>query len=416
MTGPLPRQITLSQRQENILKRLARKGKCFQQIFIRIQIILLAAMGMNNTHIANKLEVSRNTVRLWRERWHASQHHLSAVEKAEPSDKELGSHIGVVLSDRPRTGRPCKFSQEQFVRIVAIACEDPALSERPISHWTARELADEAVLRNIVPSISVRTVQRLLDDVDLKPHRVKYWLNARPKDLELFSNEVQKVCDLYAQALNLYEQGVKLMSVDEKTGIQALERLSMTLPVKPGLVERQEHSYIRNGTLCLTPNFEVATGQIIAPTIGKTRNERDFVQHIEQTVATASDSPWIFICDQLNTHKSEGLVLYIAKACGITEELGVKGKSGILKSMDTRSTFLEDETHRIRFVYTPKHTSWLNQIEIWFSILTRKLLKRGNFTSVMDLEQQLQAFIDYFNATMAKPFRWTYTGRPLVAA
>ena len=416
MTGPLPRQISLSQRQENVLKRLARQGKCFQQIFIRIQIILLAAMGMNNTHIANKFETSRNTVRLWRERWHASQHRLSTLEKAVSSDKELGVLIGEVLSDRPRTGRPCKFSQEQFVKIIAIACEDPALSKRPISHWTARELADEAVLRNIVPSISVRTVQRLLDDVDLKPHRIKYWLNARPKDLELFSKEVQKVCDLYAQALNLYEQGVKLMSVDEKTGIQALERLHKSLSVKPGLVERQEHSYIRNGTLCLTPNFEVATGQIIAPTIGTTRKEGDFVQHIKQTVATAPDSQWIFICDQLNTHKSEGLVRYVAKACGIKEELGVKGKSGILKSMDARATFLKDEIHRIRFVYTPKHTSWLNQIEIWFSILTRKLLKRGNFTSITDLERQLQAFIDYFNASMAKPFRWTYTGRPLVAA
>ena len=371
---------------------------------------------MNNTHIANKLEISRNTVRLWRERWHASQHQFSVVEKEEPSDKKLGAIIWEILSDRPRTGRPCKFSQEQFVKIIAIACEDPARSKRPISHWTARELADEAVLRNIVPSISVRTVQRLLNDVDLKPHRIKYWLNARPKDLDLFYKEVQKICDLYAQAFNLFEQGVKIMNVDEKTGIQALERLNKTLPVKPGLVERQEHSYIRNGTLCLTPNFEVATGQIIAPTIGKTRKEEDFVQHIKQTVSTAPDSQWIFICDQLNTHKSEGLVRYIAKTLGINEELGVKGKSGILKTMDTRATFLKDETHRIRFVYTPKHTSWLNQVEIWFSILTRKLLKRGNFTSTKDLEQQLRDFIAYFNATMAKPFRWTYTGRPLVAA
>ena len=416
MAGPLPKQINLSHRQENIIKRLARRGKCFQQIFIRIQIILLAAMGMNNTHIANKLDVSRNTVRLWRERWHASQPLLSAVEKVELSDKKLGAHIREILSDRPRMGRPSKFSQGQFVKIIAIACEDPALSKRPISHWTARELAEEAILRKIVPSISIRTVRRLLDDVDLKPHRIKYWLNARPKDPEIFSKEIQKICDLYAQALKLYEQGVKIMSVDEKTGIQALERLYKTLSVKPGLVERQEHSYIRNGTLCLTPNFEVATGQIIAPTIGKTRKEQDFVQHIKQTLATAPNATWIFICDQLNTHKSEGLVRYIAKACGIVEDLGVKGKSGILKSMDTRAAFLQDETHRIRFVYTPKHTSWLNQVEIWFSILTRKLLKRGNFTSIIDLERQLQAFIDYFNATMAKPFRWTYTGRPLVAA
>lgn len=416
MAGPLPRQIILSQRQEKILNRLARRRKCFQLIFLRIQIILLAAMGINNTHIANKLEISRNTVRLWRERWYNSRHRLFTAEQAELTDRKLGALIEETLSDRPRTGAPGKFTQEQLVKIIAIACENPALSNRPISHWTARELADEAVVRNIIPSISVRTVKRLLDKVDLKPHRIKYWLNARPEDPELFSKEVQKVCSLYAQALKLHEQGVKLMSVDEKTGIQALKRLFKTLLVKPGLLERQEHSYIRNGTLCLTPNFEVATGEIIAPTIGKTRKERDFVQHIKQTIATAPNATWIFICDQLNTHKSEGLVRYIAKVCGIVKDLGVKGKSGILKSMPTRATFLQDETHRIRFVYTPKHTSWLNQVEIWFSILTRKLLKRGNFTSIQDLERQLLAFIDYFNATMAKPFRWTYTGRPLVIA
>jgi len=137
------------------------------------------------------------------------------------------------------------------------------------------------------------------------------------------------------------------------------------------------------------------------------------VAHIRQTVALAPDAQWIFIVDQLNTHKSESLVRFVAETCGLEQELGIKGQQGILQSMSTRAKFLSDETHRIRFVYTPKHTSWLNQIEIWFSILVRRLLKRGSFSSVNELRERILAFIDYFNETMAKPFKWTYAGRPL---
>ena len=150
----------------------------------------------------------------------------------------------------------------------------------------------------------------------------------------------------------------------------------------------------------------------VSPSIGDTRTEADFVAHIQQTVALDPEAEWIFIVDQLNTHKSESLVRFVAEACGLEEELGVKGQEGILQSMATRAAFLQDETHRIRFVYTPKHTSWLNQIEIWFSILVRRLLKRGNFSSVNELRERILAFIDYFNETMAKPFKWTYAGRP----
>jgi len=162
------------------------------------------------------------------------------------------------------------------------------------------------------------------------------------------------------------------------TGIQALERLHPTKPVKPGIEERREFEYVRHGTQTLIANFEVATGKVLNPSIGDTRTEMDFAQHIKQTISVDPEGEWIFVCDQLNTHKSETLVRFVAEQCNIHEDLGVKGKSGILTSVDTRTTFLGCPSHRIRFVYTPKHASWLNQVEIWFSILVRKLLRRAS--------------------------------------
>ena len=162
--------------------------------------------------------------------------------------------------------------------------------------------------------------------------------------------------------------------------------------------------------------FDVATGEAILPTIGLTRTEEDFVAHVARTIDSAPDAQWILVLDQLNTHKSESLVRLVAERCDIEDDLGVKGSSGILETMVNRKTFLEEQSHRIRFVYTPRHASWLNQVEIWFSILSRRALKRASFASVEALQQRLVDFIAYFNAVLAKPFRWTYAGKPLVAS
>ncbi len=183
----------------------------------------------------------------------------------------------------------------------------------------------------------------------------------------------------------------------------------------PGRPEQKEFEYERHGTQTLIANFEVATGRVISPTVGDTRTEKDFAEHIRTTIATDPDNHWIFIADQLNTHKSETLVKVVAELCGIKEELGMKGKAGILHNVASRSAFLQDESHRIRFVYTPKHCSWLNQVEMWFGILSRRLLKRGRFSSTKELKKRILEFIEFFNQTLAKPFRWTYIGKPLMA-
>ncbi len=163
-------------------------------------------------------------------------------------------------------------------------------------------------------------------------------------------------------------------------------------------------------------NFHVVTGQLVSPTVQDTRTEEDFVKHVKETIETDPEAPWVIVTDQLNIHLSEGLVLLVALLCGIAAEtLGTKGKSGVLKSMASRKEFLTDRSHRIRFVYTPKHSSWLNQVEIWFSILVRRVIRRGNFTSKADLREKILKFIDYFNEVLAKPFRWTFTGQVLKA-
>ena len=416
--GPQPVNIMVTQKQKEILESIIRRQTNPQNLVRRARIILIIASGMNNQQAAEDQNLDRKTVRIWRERWLEASPSLLTAETEGVGDKELRALIEAGLSDAPRPGTPATFTPEQIVGLVALACENPKKSGRPISHWTPRELADEVIEREIVVSIAPRHVGRMLKEADLKPHLSRYWLNADPDDPETFAQESKTICDVYHQTPQLHQEGVCIISTDEKTGLQALEREQPTKPMKPGQVELREFEYNRHGTQCLIANFEVATGKVIAPTIGPTRTEEDFATHIEQTLASNPQGKWIIIVDQLNTHQSESLVNLVIKQCGLEIDaltLGVKGQSGILQSMPTRKAFLEDETHPIRFVYTPKHTSWLNQVEIWFSILVRKLLKRASFTSVEELRQRILDFIDYFNKTMAKPFKWTYKGKPLSA-
>ena len=224
-------------------------------------------------------------------------------------------------------------------------------------------------------------------------------------------DRVSLICELILGAVNRTYPNRHVISVDEKTGIQAIERFSQPAPESKGGYKRIEYEYIRHGTTTLIAANNVENGQWINYHLGSTRDEADFAQFISKTVDGLPEMDQIVIlADQLNIHLSETLVRWVAQREQYEYDLGIKGKKGILKSKGSRKQFLENPDHRIRFVFTPKHCSWLNPIENGFAKVQRHIIRNGSFSSVKELESKIAAYIDFYNLQLAKPLKWKFNG------
>ena len=319
-------KVRLSEKQQAILREFSTSRTESLALRQRATIILRAFDGAWNSQIAAELGLERHQVGIWRRRWQKAWESLTRWECAQP--RQLREALRETLRDAPRSGGPGKFTGEEVVRILAVACEDPALSGRPISHWTRRELRDEVVKRGIVPAISESQVGRYLKQALLQPHRRKMWINTTEKDPVQFQQQAEAVCETYLAAPQRHaEDGTRTVSVDAMTGVQAVERAAPDKPARPGQIAQQEFEYIRHGTTTLIGNWDVVAGRMFAETIGPTRTEPDFVTHIERTVATDPEAPWVFVVDNLNVHASASLVEWLAAICEPDRPLGKKRQS-----------------------------------------------------------------------------------------
>jgi transposase len=288
---------------------------------------------------------------------------------------------------------------------LVLATTPPADVGVPTSHWSLDDLAYHILKDAHYRDMSRSTVQRILAEADLRPHRCRYWLKSHDPDFEA---KALDVCGLYLRALSLYGRGELVVSVDEKTGIQALERLHATRTARPGDIERREFEYVRHGTRCLIGSLVVPTGQVLGSVTAR-RGRWDFVRHIRDVVEQFPHvKRFHWVMDNLNTHWTLELCRYLAFESGCWAE----GQERGLCTGKQRRAFLTAGCGRHVVHFTPKHGSWLNQIEIWFGVLCRRVLRRGDFTSAEDLARKILDYITYYNTHCAHPYEWTYTGKP----
>ena len=383
----------------------------------RCSIVYLGSGRKSNQEIADRVGLHYNSVGMWRNRFMEALPLLNTVSQYTP--RELKKILIGVLSDEYRSGAPQTYGETERNMIKMIACKSPKEYGYPLSHWSLHAL-QEVVVKTIgesVKDISIGCIHSILHQEGIKPWKIQYWIHCAEKvnDYESFKAAVMEINAVYHLAERLRDEkeevDVCIYSFDEMTGVQALEHI-YTSPVEPGFAARVDVNYKRHGTTTLTGFLDVITGHMYNGNLGPTRTEEDLVNAVRKIVAMNPDKKHIFVGDNLNTHKSEGLVKLIAELIGYPGDLGVKGKSGILKSMETREAFLADHSHSIYFCYTPNHCSWLNQVECWFGIIARQLLQRGEFESVEELERMILKFIEYWNNGHGHAFKWTYNSVP----
>lgn len=297
------------------------------------------------------------------------------------------------------------FPPDSRLAVISTASGLPEEHGCSATRWSLDDIAASILNQNAAEAMSRSTIWRILKEADLKPHRSQYWLNSHD---EQFDAKAREICGLYVNAPKFYQQGRLVICCDEKTGMQILQRKHPTKPAVPGKVERREHEYIRHGTRALIASFAVPTGQV-AWNLGTTRTSEDFAAHLGTACKQFPEMDrYDWILDNLNTHWSLDVCRVVAQWCDVPFV-----EKQLQRGADRRA-FLTDPSHKHVFHFTPKHGSWLNQVELWFGVLERRFLRRGEFRSPEEFEQRLRSFLDDYNACYAHPYRWTYTGDPLV--
>ena len=299
------------------------------------------------------------------------------------------------------------FPPSEQVDVLSMATRKPATSYCPATRWSLDDLVAALQQQHGPWTMSRSSLWRILEEADLKPHRSVYWLNSHDAD---FATKAHDICQLYVNALRFYQQGRVVICADEKTGMQILQRAYPTQPVQPGKPEKREHEYIRHGVRALLASFVVPTGHLVWH-LGQTRTSADWAAHLANVVhQLPAMARYDWVVDNLNTHWSLEVCRLVAQWCDIPY-LPQALRCGV-----QRRAFLSNPTHPHVFHFTPKHGSWLNQVELWFSVLARRFLKRGDFDSAQDFETRLCDYLESYNTHHAHPYRWTYTGQPLVRA
>ena len=353
--------IRLSREERSSLEAIARQGCGEARLDRRARMVLCAADGESVASIARRFGTSRARVHAWVARFQA--HRLDG------------------LRDRPRSGRPRRISPLERHQVVAAACRAPEAFGLPDVRWSHETLGRAVVAAGLVRRISPATVGRILQEAEIKPHRVKQWCHS---DDPAFQEKMRRIVNLYVHL----PKGEPVLSVDEKSGIQALSRRRPRVPARPGRAGRFEFEYTRHGTVCLFGCFNVATGKILARCT-RHRKRPDFLAFMDAVASAYRQRRVHVVLDNLNTHRDTGRGAYM-------------------------TDWNRRHGGRFRLYYTPTHGSWLNQIELWFSVLARRILRYGDFASVADLVAAIEGFARHWNAAEAHPFRWTYEGLPLV--